>query len=305
MPTRPRVPRAVDYRVDPFDLLLYLSVLQYGTITGAAQSVGLSLAAASERLAALEHTVGTPLLARSKKGARATDAGLALGRHAHRVLAELDALHIDMAAYAHGLHGTVRLFGNTAAMSHALPARLGSFLTDHPDIDLDLRDLPSDAVLDALRRGACDVGVMADHVDTSGLVARPWMKDQLVCIASRRHALPKGRTVRFGYLLAEPWVGLPADSGLSRFLLQQAARAGRLPRHRVRVNGLDAVAAVVADGVGVAVVPAFAAQRYANDRMRTVALADVWATRQLLVCWRPEPSPSTGVQRLVDHLLQA
>lgn len=51
-------------------------------------------------------------------------------------------------------------------MAEALPLRMGRFLVAHPDIDLELQELPSDAVLQALRRGVADVGIVADYVDT-------------------------------------------------------------------------------------------------------------------------------------------
>jgi DNA-binding transcriptional LysR family regulator len=294
--------RAVDYRIQPFDLHLYLSVLEHGTITGAAKAIGLSLAATSERLAALEHAVGTRLLERSKHGARPTEAGRALGRNAHRVLAELDALHIDMAGFAKGLRGTVRVFGNTAAMSEALPSCIGKFLVDHPDIDLDLRELSSDAVLEAVRGGAADVGVVADYVDASGLTTRPWIDDELVCLLPSRHALAGTSRLAYADLLDEPFVGLGADSGLSRFLMQQASRAGRLPRHRLRVSGLQAVGRLVADGVGIAIVPASVTRQFSPSACVSIPLADPWARRRLLICSTREGEQSAGVRSLVEHL---
>jgi molybdate transport repressor ModE-like protein len=254
--------RAIDYRIDPFDLQLFAAVVEHGTITAAAQAMSLSLAAASSRLKALEHRVGTTLLARSKAGAAATDAGRALARQAHRILAELDALHIEMAAFGRGLRGTVRLLCNTSAMAEALPPRLGRFLVAHPDIDVELKELSSDAVLEALRRGAADLGIVADHVDTAGLNAQAWVDDELLALLPpRRRGEPRPQALRFAQLLDRPFVGLSLDSGLSRFLLQQAARSGRGLHHRVRVSGFDAVARIVAAGVGVAVVPRSAAGR--------------------------------------------
>ncbi|WP_186830721.1 LysR family transcriptional regulator [Mitsuaria sp. TWR114] len=156
--------RPIDYRVDPFDLQLFEVVVAQGSITAGAAAMGLSLAAASARLKALEHRVGVRLLDRAKTGAVATDAGRALSRQAHRVLAELDSLHVAMSAFGHGLRGTVRLLGNTAAVVEALPPRLGPFLAAHPDIDLELQEMPSDAALQALHDGVADVAVVADQL---------------------------------------------------------------------------------------------------------------------------------------------
>ncbi len=299
--------RPLDYRVDPFDLRLFAAVLEQGSITAAAQAMNLSLAAASTRLKTLEHRVGATLLQRSKAGAAATDAGRALARQAQRVLAELDTLHVEMAAFGRGLRGSVRLLCNTAALAEALPPRLGRFLVEHPDIDLDLQELPSDAVLDALRRGNADLGIVADHVDTTALMVQPWLDDDLVALlpAPRRRARVNARVqpLRFVQLLERPFVGLPAHSGLSRFLLQQAARSGRVPHHRVRVGNFDAVAGLVEAGVGVAVVPLSASQRWREAALQVAPLQDAWAKRRLLICSSAQARTQPGVQLLVRALL--
>jgi molybdate transport repressor ModE-like protein len=299
--------RALDYRVDPFDLQLFAAVVEYGTITAAAQAMSLSLAAASARLKTLEHRVGAKLLERSKAGAAATDAGRALARQAHRVLAELDSLHVEMAAFGRGLRGTIRLLCNTAAMSEALPPRLGRFLVEHPDVDLELQELPSDAVLEALRRGVADVGIVADYVDTAGLAAQPWVDDELVALlpVARKRRPQRPDALRFAQLLDRPFVGLPVESGLSRFLLQQAARSGRVPHHRVRVSNFDAVARIVEAGVGVAVMPLSAARRWRGANVQIAALKDGWAKRRLLICSTPHAQALPSARSLIEALLAA
>lgn len=294
--------RTVDYRIDPFDLQLFIAIVERGSITAAAETMHLSLAAASARVKALEHRVGSRLLERSKAGATATDAGRALLRQAHRVLGELETLHIEMASFGRGLRGSVRLLGNTSAISEALPPRLGRFLIEHPDVDVVLQELPSDAVLDALRRDTADVGILSDHVDTSGLITHPWISDALVALLPRSF---RGRApLSFAQLLEQPFVGLSAERGLSRLLAQQAARSGRVPHHRVRVSSFDAVVRLVEAGVGVAVMPLSAAQRWRTALSRTVALRDDWAQRRLLICTTAHAQRQQGPELLIRALLE-
>lgn len=302
--------KALTYRINPFDLRLFTAVLEHGTITAAAQTAHLSLAAASARLKSLEDAVGARLLERAKAGATPTDAGKALARHAHRVLAELESLHLEMTAFGQGLRGTVRVLGNTAAVAEALPPLLGPFLAACPDVDLQLQELPSDAVLDALRRDTADLGIVADYVDTSGLHTVPWLDDQLVALVPRRRGrsdgrCKPGRAVAFTDLLDEDFVGLGSDSGLSRFLHRQASLGGRTPHHRVRVGTLDTVARIVADGGGVAVVPMSTARRWCDAAVRIVPLADPWSRRRLLLCTSASHPVSSGCRALVDFLREA
>lgn len=298
--TKPR--RTVEYRINPFDLYLFSAVIEHGTITAAALTVNLSLAAASARLKALEDATGTLLLERSKAGATPTSAGRALARHANRVLAELESLHVDMASFGQGLRGTLRLLCNTAAVSEALPRKIGYFLSKTPDLDVDVQELPSEAVIDALRRGTADLGIVADHVDTSGLIVRPWVDDRLVAVLPQSWSIGRRRSMAYSELLEHPLVGLSRDSGLSRFLAAQASRSGRVPRHRVRLIGFDAVAQLVATGTGAAVMPESAASRYHATNTRVVALTDAWARRKLLICMTPQGAELNTVRALVEAL---
>jgi DNA-binding transcriptional LysR family regulator len=294
-----------DYRVEPFDLRLFAAVLERGTITGAAHAMSLSLAATSARMKRLEHIVGAQLLKRSKSGAVPTDAGRALARHAARVLLELDALHTEMARFGRGTRGTVRLLCNTVAMTETLPPLLGRFLVEHPELDVDLQELSSEDVLESMRREVADVGIVADYVDTSGLDVRPLADDRLVAVL--RGPLPRKRppAIPFNALLDRPFVGLPVDSGLSRYLHRQAARSGRVPHHRVRVRDFEAVARLVGMGVGVAVMPLSAATRWRSNAVEVVPLTDQWANRKLLLCTTERTAGSVGAHTLVNFLTRA
>src|SRR5690606_26302645 len=117
------------------------------------------------------------------------------------------------------------------ALSGVLPRALGRFLEQNPDLDVDVQELPSDAILETLRRGASDIGIVSDYVDTSGLIVRPWIDDRLVALLPRRWPTGMRRSFPFSGLLEHPMVGLTRDSGLSRFLAAQASRSGRVPRH--------------------------------------------------------------------------
>ncbi|WP_083748683.1 LysR substrate-binding domain-containing protein [Pelomonas sp. KK5] len=289
------------HRIDPYDLRLFAAVAEAGTITGGAAAMHLSLASASVRLQKLERASGSMLLLRSKRGVALTDAGRTLLRHAGLMQRQLAALHADMGAHARGLSATLRLAGNTAAVSEHLPPRLGPFLAAHPQLDVELSELPSTEALQALRQGRVELAVVADHVGLDDAVAaRDFGIDRLVALLPARGAGP-ARSTDFAALLDRPFVGLPPEAGLSRFLQRRALDHGRNLHQRLGVRSFDAVARLVAEGVGVAVMPEAAALRWPDPRLRLRPLRDAWATRRLLLCWSGEPT--AGAALLRDALL--
>jgi molybdate transport repressor ModE-like protein len=299
------IPRAAaPYRIDPFDLRLFAAIVEHGSITAGARHIHLSLAAASTRLQQLEHTIGATLLLRSKRGVRTTDAGRTLLLHAGRLQRDMEALHADMAAHAHGVRSTVRVLCNTAAMTEHLPQLLGRFLVAHPDIDVELRELGSQDALVSMRQEQADIGIVADHVGTEGLNTRFFREDSLVAVLPKPGVRTPRRAMPFVDLLERLFVGLPVDSGLSRLLHDKALQHGRGLHHRVRVRGLDVVMQLVGEGVGVAVVPQATAVRLATERVVVRPLSDGWATRQLLLCTAADVPLGAGPAALHGFLSQ-
>jgi DNA-binding transcriptional LysR family regulator len=221
------------------------------------------------------------------------------------VLGELDALYDEMAPFARGVRGTVRIAANTAAVSEFLPGVRARVLASHADIDVELQELWCHEILERVRRNAIDIGIVADFVDTTGLDATVFRHDTLVLAAPAHGPLAPGPKVRFADVAALPFVGLNPESGLSRFLQDKASRIGVTLHHRVRVKSFDAVLKLVAAGVGVAIVPQHSTTRLRARELRTCELLDDWCTRRLLLCLRDGANASAHVRALVTELMES
>jgi len=98
-------------------------------------------------------------------------------------------------------------------------------------------------------------------------------------------------------------VGLVEGSALQAHIAHHARRSGKPLSYRVRLRSFDAVCRMVGQGVGIAIVPRVAAVRYGRAAgVQRVALADDWATRDLVLCVR-EPLPAYAAE-LVSYALR-
>ncbi len=298
---RATVPRM---RFDLTDLQLFLHVHAAGTITAGAQRSHLSLAAASERIRGMEDLLGLPLLLRTRHGVQPTPAGHTLLHHARTVLQQMECLRGELNAYGAGLQGQVRVLCNTAALSEYLPQALSSFLHCFPAISVDLEERLSHEIVDALRAGLCDIGVVSDWADLAGLTAFAFGQDPLSLVVPRGHRLAAQRSVTLAQVLDCEFVGLVQGAALQEHIAQQARRLGRPLRYRVRVRSFETVCRMVGLGIGVGIVPQAAAMRHARStRIKRLALSDDWAARQLLLCVRQGERLSPHAQQLVEHVL--
>jgi DNA-binding transcriptional LysR family regulator len=271
---------------DLTDLRLYLHILDTGNITAGAARSHLSLAAASARIRAMEASSGVAFLLRGRRGVTPTAAGNALARHARLLLQQAERLQQELTEYANGVKGQVRLLCNTTALSEYLPELLADFLCAHPNLDIDLQELPSLRITHALRQGAADLGIISDAVDTHGLQTRAFRDDPLVLIMPIGHPLTAG-PVSFIDSLFHDYVGLAANSALAVYLEEQALHAGFRLQTRVRADGFDGVMRMVARGAGLGIVPRAALLRWPHaEQLEAQPLTEDWACRKLLLCAR-------------------
>ncbi|MFY0732371.1 LysR substrate-binding domain-containing protein [Pseudomonas sp. NFX15] len=288
---------------DLTDLRLYLNIVDSGNITAGAARSHLSLAAASARIRAMEASLGVECLQRNRRGVSPTPAGNALARHARVLLQQAERLQQELAEYAQGVKGQVRLLCNTTAITEYLPELLADFLRGHPNLDIDLQELPSARITHALRQGAADLGIVSDAVDTDDLQTRAFRDDPLVLIMSREHPLAQAASVRFTDTLHHDYVGLNANSALAVYLEEQALHAGLRMQIRIRADGFDGVMRMVARGAGLAIVPLAAVERWSSETpLNSLRLQEPWAQRKLLICARDFAALPAYAQALLQAL---
>jgi len=286
------------------DLEHFIAVAETGSIARAAERCHTVASAVSKRLSDLEESFGTALLVRSAKGVELTPAGHTLLARARSILHQADQIDDEMRRHASGARGHVRVFANISAIVEFLPAALASFLEKFPEIHIHLEEHVSSSIAAAVADNLADFGILGDVANVDGLTMRPFRTDELVVVLRPDHPLARNGALTFAETAGHPLVGLHANSSLHHLLARAAAEAGRSLNFRIRVTSFDAVCAMVAAGLGLAVIPRAAAAAYtAQLRLTAVPLSEDWARRQLVICTRTnEPLPSAA-QHFLDHLL--
>jgi DNA-binding transcriptional LysR family regulator len=281
-------------RFDLTSLRLALACAQRGTLTLAAREANLALAAASRRLRELEAALGTPLFERSAQGLTLTAAGHEFVSHALVVLGAVDRLAVSVRDQARGVTRHVRLAAGTAALNQFLPSLLARWHTQHPQVRIEVAEDVSLRVAQSVREHRADVGIVVEGVDLRGLGSRLFRHDELVVLLPPKHRLARGRTrLTFADLLGEDWIGLKEGAAVLARQQQMAAECGRPLRLRMQVQSFDAACRLVAEGLGLALLPHDAVASLARSLgLPLRRLADAWSRRRLLVVWRldaPEP----------------
>lgn len=288
-------------RLDLTDLTLFLCIVDAGSITKGALRANLALASASERLRNIEQDAGVQLLERHARGIRTTAAGKAFERHARLILEQQNQLKSELNSFASGAQQTLRLYANTSALSEFLPSRLARWLAAHPDLHVELEERTSSDIVNCLVNGVGEAGIVSDAVDPQGLQRYPLTTDNLALIVSSGHPLALQKTVHFADVQELPFVGLYPGSALQEHIHAHASRPLTL---RIRMHTFEGVGEMVAQGIGIGVLPLSIAARYQpRYGYAIVPLADGWAQRQLCFCCRDAATLSPAMQSLLEQLI--
>jgi DNA-binding transcriptional LysR family regulator len=292
--------------LDLTSLRLFVSVCETRNIARAGEQAHIVGSAISKRLAALEATVGTALLVRRRRGVEPTPAGETLLEHARAMLASAERIERDMAAYATGVRGQVRVVATSSAIAESLPDDIAAFLAHpaHADIRVDIEERVSTQVLQAVREGSASLGICWDAADLSGLQTRRYRVDHLAAVMHASHPLAQHTQLSVDATLRYDQVSLPPSSAVQVMLQREAALRGVALNYRVVAATFEAALRVVRARLAICVLPIELVQGYATAfDLRVVPLTDAWARREFAITYRSEDALSAAARLLRDHLV--
>ncbi|AZF15299.1 LysR family transcriptional regulator [Pseudomonas sp. R3-18-08] len=290
--------------LDHLSLHLFILVCEEGTIARASERAFIAPSAVSKRISDIEARFGTPLLNRSKRGVEPTPAGLALLRHARSLTRAMERLDSELSEYAEGARGHVRVLANISSIMEFLPEELSDFMIEHPRIQADIEERFSPDVVRGVAEGNADLGICRRSMAVGDLEFLPYRRDHLAVVVGANHALTGRTHIAFAETLAFDHLGLSAFATLNNFMRSEATKEGHELRFRSYVSSFDAAFRLVQFGLGLAVFPLEAVERYARlFDLRIIPLTDDWALGEFVICVRDRDALSLSARRLLDHLL--
>ncbi len=284
-------------------LALFVRAAELRSLTKASEASHIGLAAASRRMALLEHCFKTTLFERSSRGVELTPAGASLLPYAKSLLVQINQMNSEMRDHAHGSKGALRILANTSVMTESLPQDLASFALAHPDVRLVVQERWSTEIVRSLLAAEGDLGIVVEGLRTDGLETFAYRRDQLAVVMPAGHALAGMPALKLRDVVEEDLIGLESGSSMMRLLSAQAVILEKTLHLRVQVRSFEAVCRMVEAGLGIGLLPFQAAQLLGSSMGLVVRpLADEWAERCMLVCIRKDRPANSSLTKLLDHL---
>ena len=245
-------------------LAIVQEVEKQGSLTAAANVLCLTQSALSHSMRKLEQQLGTDIWLREGRTLRLTQAGQYVLAVANRVLPQLTLAEERLRQFAQGERGTLRIGMECHPCYQWLLTVVSPYLAAWPDVDVDVKQKFQFGGIGALFGYEIDLLVTPDPLFKPGLHFEPVFDYEQVLVVGRDHPLARADQVEPQDLLDEVLITYPVPTDRLDIYTQFLMPAGVAPKRHKAIETTDIMLQMVASGRGVAALPRWLAQDYAQ-----------------------------------------
>ncbi|WP_069862613.1 LysR substrate-binding domain-containing protein [Pseudomonas citronellolis] len=238
-------------------LRYFLALAEHLHFGRAAEALHLTQPPLSRQIAALEAELGTPLFARHSRSVELTAAGREFQQHCKSLLAGLDLAVRSAQASARGERGELRLSFTMVAAWTLLPTLLKRYSDAYPQVKVVLNEVLPRDLGPALEAGEADVALTFPARGNGQLQYRTLLREPLCAVLPSAHPLATSAQVAAGALAGESFISFPHSTApaLHEAVMQCCRNSGFEPRIQLEPHLQQTIVNLVAEGLGVALVP--------------------------------------------------
>lgn len=290
-------------------LLLLTEAAERGSLTAAAEAMGMTTSAASQQMSLLEREAGQPLIERLPRGIRTTPAGAALAERGRVIRRELGAAEADLESFADLDQGTLRLGSFPTASASLLPLALTRFSHRHPGVRIVVRAGVLDQLREMLHTGEVEQALLWDYewnrVDDDALTVTHLLDDPTVLVVPADSPLRTRPALRLGDLADQEWIIRADNHPVADVLRRSCRRAGFEPRIAYASHDYQEAQAMVAAGLGIALAPRLALTSRRSDVRLLPFGSDVPAPTRRILLTRAATRAATPPAQAMARVLRA
>lgn len=192
---------------------IFIDLVETKSFGATATLNGVTKAAVSQKLRAIERQFKALLIDRSQKRFHVTNEGMRVYNGAKEVLYQYERMVRDLQEMNDVVSGTLSISTIPSIGLHVLPNYLHKFQEDYPAVKVKVKYRRTNLVYEDILNNRTDFGLVAFSESHSQIESIPFLNDQLVLITHPSHPLAQGGDVRLSVLARQEFVGLDPDPG--------------------------------------------------------------------------------------------
>jgi LysR family hydrogen peroxide-inducible transcriptional activator len=256
----------------------------------------------SAQLRKLEAYLGVQLIERQPRHVTLTEAGIAVAAQARQIITSSDDIVRLALALRDPLSGRLRLATLPTIGPYLLPRIMAPLRKALPRLELMLHEFQTATMLERVRDGAVDLGILALPVPLAGCESRPLYDEPFMLAVPEGHRLAGRRQAAVSDLRDDPLLLLEDGHCLRDQALAACARARTRERDDFRATSIETLRQMVAAGAGVTLLPALACRgAYGNAAgMRVLPLSRPTPARRIGAIWRQGTARAAAIAACCD-----
>lgn len=240
------------------------AVEQHGSLTAAAEHLHLTQSALSHAVRKLETLLGVAIWHREGRRLRPTQAGAYLLVVANRLLPQLTHAEERLKQFAQGERGTLRIGIECHPCYQWLLKVVSPYLAAWPDVDVDVKQEFQFGGIGALFGHEIDLLVTPDPLYEKGLLFEPVLDYEQILVVGPGHRLRGAPFVQPAQLADDTLITYPVAIDRLDIYTQFLLPAGIRPKRHKPIETTDIMLQMVASGRGVAALPRWLVEEYAD-----------------------------------------
>jgi len=286
-------------------LQAFIAVADLGRFNLAANELKLTQSAISILIKELETGLNIRLFDRHTRMVSLTTAGREFLPQARKVIEDLELAIGNIYDLATLQRGRVTIAAAIVLAATLLPPVIARFVKRYPDISVQVRDMPEEEIRPALKRNEADLGIGTISTDDQEIQTSLLMRDSLMLICRSDHRLARNSRVRWSDLKGQALIGLAKDNPLRHLVDRALINAGLEMKTKYEVRFSTTAISMVAEGLGVAVLPQNSRQLTTNVDVTAIELVSPAVSRDISILQHRQVALSPAAAKMKQFLLEA
>jgi DNA-binding transcriptional LysR family regulator len=273
--------------------------------TRAAEELNLSQPAVSHQIKLLETEIGEPLFLREKDGILLTKAGQTMCEHAQKILDIADEMRQEIIENKDILKGKVVLGVATRGLRNPFPLLYKEFKKKYHDIDIVFQsEYKLQHIVEKVRKGTIDIGMVTHQLDLSGLVVIPYGEYEVLLVAGKDHYLANKAEVTIEDLQDQDWVTFEAGNKLRQSSRDYVDKVGIVPKSVYETNDGSVVRTMVAYDNKISLLPEWGVfEELQEGKIVAIKVKDFRYMIQINLIWKASRRTKT-TSAVLTYLLE-
>lgn len=288
--------------MDMRQLRYFVTVVEEGQITLAAQKLNMAQPPLSQSIKKMEHEIGAKLLVRHGRKLEVTEAGEVLYSKGLQLLNTFDETLGAVRETGEGLRGTLSL-GCVMTCIHQLPERVQSFHNLYPQVQLKILGGDPHQLSELVESRDIELAIVRSPLHYKNVNMIEIANDPFVFIVPKSWtSVASLSSITMNQISEYPLIALHRVNGIGIYeiILDEFKRHGIKPKYICESPDATILLSIVKAGIGAIILPESALFNFSSEDLTTIKIDDFSATTQTCVIWQKDRYISKAARKFIE-----